>query len=133
MTRPMTDRDKVERRNSVIKRAAEILREEAECLKRSHAYVDGTWDLKFAIDRRAKAEHDEMLQVADDLDGTDDASIVADAKRYRWLMNQLAKRPSPPLAWILYSSNVSADIDGHIADEQRPCAAMSVEKEGGAG
>lgn len=51
-----------------LRRAAEMLKECAADLRRAHAYTDGVWPTTFAADRRAKREHDEMLEVAAELE-----------------------------------------------------------------
>ena len=64
-----------ERRSMVeqyLRRSAELLREEAECLRDSHAvwWPDGEvkWDDTDECDRHARESHDEMLALAIQLD-----------------------------------------------------------------
>lgn len=45
-------------------RVAELLKQDAEDLKRGHTLSDGDWDLRDPIDQLAKAAHDERLALA---------------------------------------------------------------------
>lgn len=48
---------------SALRRIAQILEEEAECIRGSHT-LHGQWCLLDAVDRSAKAQHDEMKSLA---------------------------------------------------------------------
>lgn len=56
----MTDR-------TALLQAAEILETEAAAIHQAHTRADGSWCLLDAADRRAKADHDDMLRTAANL------------------------------------------------------------------
>lgn len=47
-----------------LKRAAELLEEDAAAVKRSHTTTDGEWDLSDPCDVHAKDDHDERMALA---------------------------------------------------------------------
>lgn len=54
-----------------LTRAAEVLKEHAEELRRAHKGASGDWFLASPSDRRAKKDHDEMLSLAAELEAID--------------------------------------------------------------
>ena len=52
---------------NLLTRAAEILEREAECLRGSYVVSTMTSDAPVWDDDQAKADHDEMLAIADEL------------------------------------------------------------------
>lgn len=51
-------------REEILIKAAGHLRETAEALRETHTLADGTWFLQDDADRKAKADHDEMHELA---------------------------------------------------------------------